>query len=156
MTYYYVVSYSASSGSHMLYFTIFKYKNKKTNTLTWPVKCHECDWFQLSRWGGGETSVRWANCVCAVFKSQRPQTFLTLLFKKETERNLSQHAWDVFHEIRFKEVAHVFFFFCPGAISHAATGLSHIPKGFWDKVLLWQTLHAIFFSYLTTPEEVSR
>lgn len=33
-----------------LYFTIFKYKNKKTNTLTLPVKCHECDWFQLSRW----------------------------------------------------------------------------------------------------------
>lgn len=43
VTYYYVVSYSASSGSHMLYFTIFKYKNKKTNTLTLPVKCHECD-----------------------------------------------------------------------------------------------------------------
>lgn len=25
-------------------------KTKKQYTLTLPVKCHECDWFQLSRW----------------------------------------------------------------------------------------------------------
>lgn len=73
----------------------------------------------------------------------------------ETERSLSLHAWDVFHEIRFKEVAHVFFFSVPVLFHRLRQVWATSQKDFGTKFFFFDRHCTLYFSVIWLDQKKS-